>query len=154
LPRLPVPALALAALVLLLPAGPRAANAPPPANPPPAAPAIIKETLPPEVLQPLLGQQVVSSNGEDMGRIVDVIVDRSGHIRAAVIDFGGFLGVGSRKVAIDWQALHFAPDEKGGRIILALERKEVQAAPEFKPGDPVAIIGAPAGPAAAPGKAK
>ena len=29
-----------------------------------------------------------------MGRIVDIIVDRSGQVRAAVIDFGRFLGVG------------------------------------------------------------
>lgn len=158
MPRLPVPALALAALLALPLAGARADDkAPAPADaakPPPAAPAIIKETLQPEDLQPLLGQQVVSGTDEDMGRIVDVIVDRTGHIRAAVIDFGGFLGVGSRKVAIDWQALHFQPDDKGGRIILALDRKEVQAAPEFKPGDPVAVIGAPASPAAAPGAAK
>jgi hypothetical protein len=167
MPRLPILALALAALVLA-PAPLRAADAPKPADDkpaqdktaqdkdkvPPPAPAIIKETLQPEDLQPLLGQQVVSSAGEDMGRIVDVVVDRTGHIRAAVIDFGGFLGVGSRKVAVDWQALHFQPDDKGGRIILGLERKEVQAAPEFKPGDPVAVIGAPASPAGAPGAAR
>ncbi|MFO1061968.1 MAG: PRC-barrel domain-containing protein [Dongiaceae bacterium] len=155
MPRTTFLSLALAALALLAPFGVRAADTPPlPAATPAAAPAIIKETLQPEDLQPLLGQQVVSSGGDDMGRIVDVVVDRAGHIRAAVIDFGGFLGVGSRKVAVDWQALHFAPDEKGGRIVLTLERKEVQAAPEFKPGDPVAVIGAPASPAAAPGAAK
>src|SRR6266849_2785320 len=37
----------------------------------------------------------------------DVLVDRSGIVRAAVIDFGGFLGVGSRKIVVDWNALHF-----------------------------------------------
>ncbi len=42
-----------------------------------------------------------------MGHIVDVIVDRAGAVRAAVIDFGGFLGVGSRKIVVDWSALHF-----------------------------------------------
>ena len=45
----------------------------------------------------VLGRDVRSAANEDMGRIVDVIVDRSGTVRAAVIDFGGFLGVGSRK---------------------------------------------------------
>ena len=44
-----------------------------------------------------------------MGRIVDVLVDRRGQVRAAIIDFGGFLGVGSRKIAVDWSALHFPP---------------------------------------------
>src|SRR6516165_10183381 len=57
----------------------------------------------------ILGRQVLGADDENMGRIVDVIVDRSGRVRAAVIDFGGFLGVGSRKIAVDWSALHFPP---------------------------------------------
>ena len=44
----------------------------------------------------ILGKSVYSASNEDMGRIVDVIVKRNGEVRAAVIDFGGFLGVGSR----------------------------------------------------------
>ena len=55
----------------------------------------------------MLGRDVRSPADEDMGRIVDVIVDRAGTVRAAVIDFGGFLGVGSRKIVVDWNALHF-----------------------------------------------
>src|SRR5438045_2990025 len=60
--------------------------------------------------QSVLGRDVRSSAGENMGRIVDVIVDRSGRVRAAVVDFGGFLGVGSRKIAVDWNALSFDRD--------------------------------------------
>src|SRR5215469_6359406 len=41
----------------------------------------------------ILGRPVLGADDENMGRIVDVIVDRSGRVRAAVIDFGGFLGV-------------------------------------------------------------
>ena len=55
----------------------------------------------------MLGRDVRSAADENMGRIVDVIVDRAGQVRAAVIDFGGFLGVGSRKIVVDWNALHF-----------------------------------------------
>jgi hypothetical protein len=59
-------------------------------------------------VQSILGKEVRSAADENMGRIVDVIVDRTGQVRAAVVDFGGFLGVGSRKIAIGWNALHFA----------------------------------------------
>ncbi len=55
----------------------------------------------------ILGRDVRSAANEDMGRIVDVIVDREGTVRAAVIDFGGFLGVGSRKIVVDWNATGF-----------------------------------------------
>src|SRR5260370_2594981 len=88
-------------------------NTAPPATPnPPAAP---KEPAPPPSVtiigardaHGVLGREVRSAADENMGRIVDVIVDRSGTVRAAVIDFGGFLGVGSRKIVVDWNALHF-----------------------------------------------
>src|SRR6476660_1147188 len=50
----------------------------------------------------VLGRQVRSIAGEDMGRVVNVVVDQSGQVRAAIIDFGGLLGIGNRKIAIDW----------------------------------------------------
>ena len=55
-----------------------------------------------------------SATNENMGRIVDVLVDPNGQVRAAIIDFGGFLGVGSRKIAVEWGALHFPPPGKPG----------------------------------------
>src|SRR6266699_6317766 len=59
-------------------------------------------------VQGALGKEVRSGTGENLGRIVDVLVDQDGQVRAAVIDFGGFLGVGRRKIVVDWRALHFA----------------------------------------------
>jgi len=113
---------------------------------PPATPA--KGETPATVLDILevdgiLGKEVRSSTGENMGRIVDIIVNRSSQVRAAIIDFGGFLGVGSRKIAVDWTALHFASDGKLDRIILGLTRNEVRVAPEYKPGEQVVVLGPP-----------
>jgi hypothetical protein len=90
----------------------------------------------------VLGAAVQSNAGEDMGRIVQVLVDQGGQARAAVIDFGGFLGVGSRKVVVDWTALHFAPDVEQQNILLDLTRDQVKAAPEYKSGKPVVVLGA------------
>ena len=74
----------------------------------PAEPSVT--ILQPLQVQGVLGREVRSSANENMGRIVDVIVDPAGRVRAAIIDFGGFLGVGNRKIAVDWNALHFNPD--------------------------------------------
>jgi PRC-barrel domain len=96
-------------------------------------------------VQGVLGKEVRSSANENMGRIVDVIVDRSGQVKAAVIDFGGFLGVGSRKIAVAWNALRFPSDGKqGDRISLELTRDQVRAAPEYKEDKPAVVLG-PAG---------
>jgi len=91
----------------------------------------------------ILGRQVLGAADENMGRIVDVIVDRDGRVRAAVIDFGGFLGVGSRKIAVDWSALHFPPPgQPNAKISLDLTRDQVKAAPEYQEGKPIVVLGA------------
>lgn len=115
------------------------------AQPPPAPTA-----APPEVtvlnrheVEGILGREVRSPTNENMGRIVDVLVDGTGQVRAAIIDFGGFLGVGSRKIAVDWSALHFPPPDKPSTpITLELTRDQVAAAPEYLEGKPVVVLGA------------
>src|SRR5260370_39993048 len=59
--------------------------------------------------QSILGRDVRSLTDEDMGRIVDILVDGEGGVRAAIIDFGGVFGAGKRKIAVDWEALPFVP---------------------------------------------
>ena len=91
-------------------------------------------------VQGILGREIRSTADENMGRI-DVLVDGKGMARAAIIDFGGFLGVGSRKIAVAWQALHFVPQaEKRYGIVLELTRDQVKPAPEYKEGRPVMVI--------------
>ena len=91
----------------------------------------------------ILGREVRSPADENMGRIVDVLVERSGRVRAAIIDFGGFLGVGSRKIAVDWSALHFpAPTKPETPIKLELNRDQVNAAPAYEEGKPVVVLSA------------
>ena len=110
------------------------------AQPDSASPSVtILET---QEAQSILGRDVRSLADEDMGRIVDILVDGEGGVRAAIIDFGGFLGIGTRKIAVDWRALNFAPAGKPGSITLDLTRNQVRLAPEYKRGEPVVVVGA------------
>jgi hypothetical protein len=122
---------------------------PPPAAPNPAVAP--KEPAPPPSVtiigameaRGVLGRDVLSPTDQDMGRIVDVVVDRAGVVRAAVIDFGGFLGVGSRKIVVDWNALHFGRvANKSEAITLDLTKEQVTAAPEYKEDAPIVVLGA------------
>lgn len=126
----------------------------PPTNPPttqahpPAKDAVPAVVIDDRDLESVLGQEIYGDNGEDMGRIVDILVDRKGNVRAAIIDFGGFLGVGTRKIAVDWHAIQF--DQ--GRAVTSLAREQVRVAPEYKEGEPIVILGA-GSPALPPAKA-
>ena len=124
------------------PAAPKEAT-PPPAAPKEAPPPASVTIIAPREAHGVLGRDVRSPTDEDMGRIVDVIVDRTGTVRAAVIDFGGFLGVGSRKIVVDWNALHFGRvADKSDSITLELTKAQVAAAPEYKEDKSIVVLGA------------
>ena len=94
----------------------------------------------------ILGKEVLSAKGEDMGRIVDVLFDEKGEPHAAVIDFGGFLGVGTRKIAISWSALRFNLGEKKNVIALDIGREQLKGAPEYKSSEsdkPIPVVAQP-----------
>jgi hypothetical protein len=130
---------------------PAADHAAPQSAQPQTSPPAAKEPAPPPSVTVIgareahgvLGRDVRSPTDEDMGHIVDVIVDRAGVVRAAVIDFGGFLGVGSRKIVVDWNALHFGRiANKSDSITLELSKEQVNAAPEYKEDKPIVVLGA------------
>ncbi len=121
----------------------RAEDSATPGTAAPAVPAKPEVTvLSKHEVEGVLGREVRSPTDENMGHIVDVLVDRSGQVRAAIIDFGGFLGVGSRKIAVDWSALHFPQAKPDAKITLELTRDQVKAAPEYQEGKPVVVLGA------------
>jgi PRC-barrel domain protein len=114
-----------------------AAKKPAEKAPAPDTPAVVVDDT---NVESLLGKDVVSASGEKLGQITDILVSHSGEIRAAVIDFGGFLGVGSRKIAVAWPTLQFS---KSG-ITLSMTRDELRMTPEYHQGEPVVIVGAAA----------
>ena len=91
----------------------------------------------------ILGKKVRGAWGEDMGRVVDVLFDQTGQPRAAIIDFGGFLGVGTRKIAIDWSTLRFETADQKETIVAALDRDQIKAAPEYKGSHEIVAVVTP-----------
>jgi hypothetical protein len=66
-----------------------------------------------------------------------------------VIDFGGFLGMGTRKIAVSWSALRFDLGEKKNVIALDLDREQLKTAPEYKVSGsdkPIPVVAQPQSP--------
>jgi sporulation protein YlmC with PRC-barrel domain len=61
----------------------------------------------------LIGQSVVNDKNEKVGSIDDIIVG-SDHSLYAVVQVGGFLGIGKKMVAVPYDSLHI--DEKNGKV--------------------------------------
>lgn len=90
-------------------------------------------------LESVLGREVRTRVEEDVGRIIDLLADRHGEVQAAVIEFGGFLGIGTRKIAVEWSALRFEKEGKRTTVIVDLTRDQLRVAPEYKPNDPAIV---------------
>jgi hypothetical protein len=95
-----------------------------------AAAPITKE-MSPDIAMPILGRTVFSAKGDTVGRVTDVLVDAAGLPQAAVLDVGGFLGVGNRIIAVHWGALHFHPTDKDHPITIDMPADEIAAAPQY-----------------------
>jgi len=87
-------------------------------------------------LESVLGKDVSTLRQGDSGRVIDVLIDGHGHVRAAVVEFGGFLGIGTRKVAVDWAAFRFA----GKSIWVDVTRDQLRTATEYKVNEPPIIV--------------
>ncbi len=133
-----------------------AVQPPPPAAPPPAAatpppaPAPVL-SVPPGDAEAVLGQRVTDPDGKDIGRLVDVLVDANGQPQAAVIDFGGFMGVGNRKIAVAWSALRFNPGDAKRKVALEMTPDQIKTAPEFRDPTKAAPVVTPDSASAPPG---
>src|SRR5271163_760920 len=55
----------------------------------------------------VVGLSVYNDNSQSIGSINDLLTDKSGNIKAAVIGVGGFLGVGTRLVAVPFDKIKF-----------------------------------------------
>lgn len=80
----------------------------------------------------LTGSNVVNDHDERIGAIDDIIIGRD-RVLFAVLQVGGFLGLGGRLVAVPYQSLVL--DDPGGKIVLpGASRDEIKKLPEFTYG--------------------
>jgi sporulation protein YlmC with PRC-barrel domain len=83
----------------------------------------------------LIGETVYSSHSDDaetIGDINDLVVNDQGPIDAVVIGVGGFLGVGEKNVAVQFDSIEWTVDENGSQYaVLTATQEELEAAPAF-----------------------
>lgn len=76
---------------------------------------------------------------EDVGEVRDLVIDPAGDIEAALVDVGGFLGIGEKTVAVNMEALHLVPDAAtAGRFFVVMQgdRAALEAAPAYAAVEP------------------
>ena len=76
------------------------------------------------------GTNVVNFKRQDLGKIQDLMIDpQSGRVIYAVLDFGGFLGIGDKLFAVPMQA--FSVDRVNEVFSLDIDKERLENAPGF-----------------------
>ncbi|RWE58863.1 PRC-barrel domain-containing protein [Mesorhizobium sp.] len=105
----------------------------------PAAPVARAEG---SLMTNIIGESVYNGTGDDaenIGNVDDVVFDENGQAKSVIIGVGGFLGIGAKNVAFDYNKLEWA-ERNGDRWLIAQTTKdELTAQPDFdrRPYDPV-----------------
>lgn len=78
----------------------------------------------------ILGARIVTPDEEQIGPIQDIIIDEEdGSVNAVIVSVGGFLGFGSKAIAVDWDELDISYD--ANVVELDITREDAEEAEEY-----------------------
>jgi hypothetical protein len=76
------------------------------------------------------GTDVYSRNGDHLGTVHDVMIDkRTGQVEYAIMSFGGFLGIGESYHPLPWRTLTY--DTSMGGYVVDVDRTRLDMAPRY-----------------------
>ncbi|MFP4323986.1 MAG: PRC-barrel domain-containing protein [Anaerolineales bacterium] len=82
----------------------------------------------------LIGTPITNPDEQDLGTIKELMIDVvRGHVAYAVVDFGGFLGLGNKLFAMPWGM--FTLDTDNEQVILDIPKERLQNAEGFDKND-------------------
>ena len=75
----------------------------------------------------------IPGDWDNIGIVDDIILTKNGQVHAAIIDVGGFLGIGTRTIALKMDALHIVDmyNIDDFYIVIASTQDQIDAAPEY-----------------------
>jgi sporulation protein YlmC with PRC-barrel domain len=79
------------------------------------------------------GTHVKNLQNQDLGEIEEVLLDPdTGQVKFAVLEVGGFLGLGSTKVAVPWSAFQLTQEGNKPRWVLDADKEKLKNAPKVE----------------------
>jgi sporulation protein YlmC with PRC-barrel domain len=78
-------------------------------------------------IEKFIGKDVYGTNGNEVGELNNLLIDPDGRVRAALIEFGGFLGIGEHRIAVPWDQMSV----QGNRLVVNMTEAQVKALPRW-----------------------
>jgi hypothetical protein len=131
-----VNALAVATALTLAAAAPlfaQSQTSPPPAASPTGQPMWYSHQPDETRASKLIGTKVVNAANETIGDINEIVLGKDGKVAAMIIGVGGFLGMGEREVAVNFESLRMSRDSSGNLVLAVNATKDqLKGAPEWR----------------------
>lgn len=81
----------------------------------------------------LIGTRVVNAANETVGDINEIVLTKDGKVAAVILGVGGFLGMGEREVAVNFNSINMKRDQKNNLVLTVNATKEsLKAAPAWR----------------------
>jgi sporulation protein YlmC with PRC-barrel domain len=117
------------------PAAPAPAAEAAPANPPPSDAVISAQSEGEVRADQIIGMTVYNANGEKVGTVHDILLDKEGKATGVVLSVGGVLGVGAKSVGLTWKEIDVKPEQQ--QVQISYTADQLKAAPDFKTTDQI-----------------
>lgn len=79
-----------------------------------------------------IGTPVTTKDGQQLGKISNLVFGQEGSIELAVIGVGGFLGIGEKEIAVPFESVKSGEVNNKQVFILDATKEQLQAAPAYK----------------------
>lgn len=79
----------------------------------------------------LIGAKVKNANNDTVGAVDDLYLNKDGSVQSVVISVGGFLGVGSKNVAVKWGDVQYGRDGDSLKLTTNLSKDQLKGMPDF-----------------------
>lgn len=80
----------------------------------------------------LSGRDVYNAAGQSIGNLNDILIDQDGNVVAVIVGVGGFLGLGQKDVAVDFEFVKASGGFSGERLVMGMTEEELRNAPTFE----------------------
>jgi sporulation protein YlmC with PRC-barrel domain len=80
----------------------------------------------------LIGLNVQSPEDKKVGDIGEVVLDKGGQVQGVVVDVGGFLGIATHPVLLDWKDVTLATQDGKDKAIVNLTKEKLEQMPAYE----------------------
>jgi sporulation protein YlmC with PRC-barrel domain len=80
----------------------------------------------------LIGLDVQSAQDQKVGDIGEVVVSKNGQVKGVVVDVGGFLGIATHPVLLDWKDVGLTSQNGTDRAVVNLNKQRLEQMPAYQ----------------------